>query len=111
MEQVQSLSGIDPWFLGLILDLVRVEGGIRAIGDGVYKKANLRELKRRGFSDARIGALCGKTEGEVREARLANDIRPVYKRVDTCAAEFASSTAYLYSTYEQYCESDTSDKR
>ena len=111
MEQVQSLSGIDPWFLGQILDLVRVEGGIRAIGDGVFKKANLRELKRRGFSDARIGALCGKTEGEVREARLANDIRPVYKRVDTCAAEFASSTAYLYSTYEQYCEADTSDKR
>ncbi|MEO0346011.1 MAG: carbamoyl-phosphate synthase large subunit [Pseudomonadota bacterium] len=111
MEQVQSLSGIDSWFLGQILDLVRVEGGIRAIGDGVFKKANLRELKRRGFSDARIGALCGKTEGEVREARLANDIRPVYKRVDTCAAEFASSTAYLYSTYEQYCEADTSDKR
>ncbi|MEO0630746.1 MAG: carbamoyl-phosphate synthase large subunit, partial [Planctomycetota bacterium] len=111
MEQVHSLSGIDPWFLGQILDLVRVEGGIRAIGDGVFKKANLRELKRRGFSDARIGALCGKTEGEVREARLANDIRPVYKRVDTCAAEFASSTAYLYSTYEQNCEADTSDKR
>lgn len=111
IEHVSQLSGIDPWFLGQILDLVRVESGIRALGDGAFKAANLRELKRRGFSDERIAYLSGKTATEVRAARVAAKVKPVYKRVDTCAAEFATDTAYLYSTYEQYCEADVTDAR
>ena len=111
IDAVQRLSGIDPWFLGQILDLVRVESGIRALGDGVFRAANLRELKRRGFADARIAQLCGKDAAEVRAARISTGVVPVYKRVDTCAAEFATDTAYLYSTYEQYCEAEPSDNR
>ncbi|MEM7611917.1 MAG: carbamoyl-phosphate synthase large subunit [Pseudomonadota bacterium] len=111
MDRVGNLSGIDSWFLGQVLDLVRVESGIRALGENVFKPANLRELKRRGFSDARIGKLAGCEESAVRAARVAAGIRPVYKHVDTCAAEFESDTAYLYSTYEQYCEAEPTDRK
>ncbi|MEO1581900.1 MAG: carbamoyl-phosphate synthase large subunit [Pseudomonadota bacterium] len=111
IDQVHQLSGIDPWFLGQILDLVRVESGIRALGDSVFRAANLRELKRRGFSDARVGYLSGRDAADVRAARVKSGVQPVYKRVDTCAAEFATDTAYMYSTYEQYCEADVTDSR
>ncbi|MEO1420549.1 MAG: carbamoyl-phosphate synthase large subunit, partial [Pseudomonadota bacterium] len=111
IDQVHQLSGIDPWFLGQTLDLVRVESGIRALGDSVFRAANLRELKRRGFSDARIGYLSGRDAADVRAARVQSGVQPVYKRVDTCAAEFATDTAYMYSTYEQYCEADVTDSR
>ncbi|MEL6214780.1 MAG: carbamoyl-phosphate synthase large subunit, partial [Pseudomonadota bacterium] len=111
IDHVHQLSGIDPWFLGQILDLVRVESGIRALGDSVFRAANLRELKRRGFSDARIGYLSGRDAADVRAARVQSGVQPVYKRVDTCAAEFATDTAYMYSTYEQYCEADVTDSR
>ncbi len=111
IDRVNKLSGIDPWFLGQILDLVRVESGIRALGDSAFKPANLRELKRRGFSDARIAKLSGRSEPEVRKARIDAGILPVYKRVDTCAAEFDTDTAYLYSTYEQYCEAQPTDRK
>ncbi|MEM9172707.1 MAG: carbamoyl-phosphate synthase large subunit [Pseudomonadota bacterium] len=111
LDQVQNLSGIDPWFLGQILDLIRVEGGIQSLGDAAFRAANLRELKRRGFSDARLAALTGKNEADVRAIRINENIRPVYKRVDTCSAEFETDTAYMYSTYEQFDESRCSDAR
>ncbi|MEL7311527.1 MAG: carbamoyl-phosphate synthase large subunit, partial [Pseudomonadota bacterium] len=111
IDVVHQLSGIDPWFLGQILDLIRVESGIRALGEGVFRPANLRELKRRGFSDERIAELSGHSSKKIRESRLESGVVPVYKRVDTCAAEFATDTAYMYSTYEQYCEADVSDRK
>ncbi|MEM7765387.1 MAG: carbamoyl-phosphate synthase large subunit, partial [Pseudomonadota bacterium] len=110
MQEVQRMSGIDPWFLGQILDLIRVENGILKLGENVFRKANLRELKRRGFGDARIAQLLGMTEQVVREKRLAADVRPVFKRVDSCAAEFSSDTAYMYSSYEEYCEASPSER-
>src|SRR5207244_2236524 len=73
--------------------------------------AHLRELKRKGFSDRRLAKLMKSTEQAVRERRHAMGVRPVYKRVDTCAAEFATTTAYLYSTYEEECEAQPSSKR
>ncbi|MEL7297699.1 MAG: carbamoyl-phosphate synthase large subunit [Pseudomonadota bacterium] len=110
MQDVQRMSGIDPWFLGQILDLIRVENGILKLGENVFRKANLRELKRRGFGDARIAQLLDLTEQVVREKRLAAGVRPVFKRVDSCAAEFSSDTAYMYSSYEEYCEANPSDR-
>jgi carbamoyl-phosphate synthase large subunit len=109
--QIQELTGIDPWFLAQIEDLVRCEQDIR---DGALEslaKDQLYQLKRKGFSDSRIARLLGETEERVREHRQALDIRPVYKRVDTCAAEFATSTAYLYSTYEEECEAEPDTRR
>ncbi|MEO0576328.1 MAG: carbamoyl-phosphate synthase large subunit, partial [Pseudomonadota bacterium] len=110
IERVNELTGIDPWFLGQILDLIRVESGVKSLGEKAFRSANLRELKRRGFSDARLAKLTDSDELTVRTLRTDAGIRPVYKRVDTCAAEFATDTAYMYSTYEQYCEADCSDK-
>lgn len=111
INDVQAMSGIDPWFLGQILDLIRLEKGITKLGDAVFKRANLRELKRRGFGDARIAKLLNLPEATVRSKRLEAGVVPVFKRVDSCAAEFASDTAYMYSTYEQYCEADPSDRK
>jgi carbamoyl-phosphate synthase large subunit len=104
--EVADLSGIDPWFLGQIADLVHRESLIRERGFDGLDGALLYSLKRKGFSDARIAELTGKRESDVRRRRLELDIRPVFKRVDTCAAEFATATAYMYSTYEEECESE-----
>ena len=109
VEQLYSISGIDPWFLAEIKDLVDTEQslGDKSIGD--LSKQQLFELKRKGFSDVRLATLLSATEKEIRDLRHLNNIRPVYKRVDSCAAEFATPTAYMYSTYENECESDPVD--
>jgi len=110
-EQVHELSRIDPWFLAQIEDLVHSEGLIRGCSLESLQKEQLYRLKRKGFSDSRIAQLLGEKESRVREYRQRLDIRPVYKRVDTCAAEFATSTAYMYSTYEEECEADPGDRQ
>ena len=109
-EDVAQVSGIDPWFLAQIADLLDSEAAIRDAGLAGLDKTLMRLVKRKGFSDARIAELTGAKEGAVRKRRIEHEIRPVFKRVDTCAAEFATTTAYLYSTYEEECESAPSDR-
>jgi carbamoyl-phosphate synthase large subunit len=109
--EVHRASRIDPWFLAQIEDLVREEREI-AEGDlAALDAPRMRALKRKGFADSRIAKLVGCTEQIVRERRYSFGVRPVFKRVDTCAAEFATSTAYLYSTYEEECEAAPTSNR
>jgi len=110
-EEVHRACRIDPWFLVQIEDLVREEQRIAADGMAALDAARMRGLKRKGFADSRIAKLCGVQEHDVRGRRHELGLRPVFKRVDTCAAEFATSTAYLYSTYEQECEAQPTDRR
>jgi len=98
-EQIHASCKIDPWFLAQIRGIVEMEGQIKAKGLPTTPGA-MRRLKAMGFSDARLGKLTGLSADEVSRKRRALDVRPVYKRIDTCAAEFASPTAYMYSTYE-----------
>jgi carbamoyl-phosphate synthase large subunit len=111
LERVHELSYIDPWFLAQIEDLVLEEAEISAGGAATLDANRLRTLKRKGFSDARLARLIGQTEKALRERRRNLGVVPVYKRVDTCAAEFATSTAYLYSTYEEECEADPTNRK
>jgi len=106
---VAKLTGIDPWFLVQIADLVNAEGRIREAGLTGLDESMMRAMKRKGFSDARMAAVLDIKEKAVRNRRLELNIRPVYKRVDTCAAEFSTTTAYLYSTYEEECEAEPTD--
>ncbi|MBJ6977810.1 MULTISPECIES: carbamoyl-phosphate synthase large subunit [unclassified Luteimonas] len=106
VDEVFALSWIDPWFLDQIEDIVAAEREVEAAGVDALDAVRLRELKRMGFSDARLAQLVGVEEKAVRALRRAFGIRPVYKRVDSCAAEFATTTAYLYSTYEEECEAE-----
>ncbi len=99
VEKIFQYTGIDPWFLRQIEDLIKAEEWIKS--NGLPKtEAEWRAIKSEGFADARIGELCGKSEIAVRKARRKAGVRPVYKRVDTCAAEFQAKTPYMYSTYE-----------
>ena len=107
---VSQLSGIDPWFLVQIEDLIRTEESLAGKSLSDLDKAAVFALKRKGFSDERLSQLLSVKEIEVRRARHALGVRPVYKRVDTCAAEFASATAYMYSTYEEECEAAPSTR-
>ena len=109
-DDVAKLTGIDPWFLVQIADLVIEETNTRQEGLDGLGEARLRLLKRKGFSDARIGELVNQNEDVIRARRIKQGLRPVFKRVDTCAAEFATTTAYLYSTYEEECEAEPSDE-
>ena len=111
LEEVHRASRIDPWFLAQVEDLVREEGLVAGQGIAALDAPRLRRLKRKGFADSRIARLLGVTEQDIRERRQGFGIRPVFKRVDTCAAEFATSTAYLYSTYEEECEASPSARR
>jgi carbamoyl-phosphate synthase large subunit len=111
LERVHERSYIDPWFLAQVEDLVREESRIRADGFYGLSAERLRELKRKGFSDMRLAHLTSTTEKAVRGRRRDFGIVPVFKRVDTCAAEFATTTAYLYSTYEEECEAEPTDRR
>ncbi len=104
-EELFDLTAIDPWFLAQIDDLVSEENTLRSLSVESLDADRLRQLKRKGFSDRRLAGLMDCTEGKVRRRRHELNVRPVYKRVDTCAAEFSTSTAYLYSTYEEECES------
>ena len=105
IEEIFNFTKIDPWFLYQIEDLIKNEEKLKTFKLDAIDKTYLFELKQKGFSDHRIGYLLGKEEKSIRELRAKNHIHPVYKRVDTCAAEFHTDTAYLYSTYEQECES------
>ncbi len=119
LQDVFNLTKIDPWFLVQIEDIVRTEDWLASQQLAALDADALRGLKRKGFSDRRIANLVGAKVGAggtvnetvVRERRQALGVRPVFKRVDTCAAEFATSTAYMYSTYEEECESHPSDRK
>ena len=111
LEEIYGYSGVDPWFLIQIDDIVRWESQLSGLTADGIDHSLMWGLKRRGFSDKRIADVLGITESAVRERRWALDIRPVYKRVDTCAAEFAASTAYMYSAYEEECEAAPSDRK
>ncbi|WP_374352404.1 carbamoyl-phosphate synthase large subunit [Thermomonas sp.] len=111
VEEVHALSFVDPWFLDQIEELIDAEVDVVHRGLDGLDKRRLRALKRMGFSDARIAQLARTSESAVRALRKAFHVRPVYKRVDSCAAEFATTTAYLYSTYEDECEAQPSDRR
>ncbi len=110
LEQAFKTSHIDPWFLRQIQELIECEREVQKVGmDGLEKELLLR-LKRKGFSDRRLARLLDVNERSLRKFRHMLGIRPVYKRVDTCAAEFATNTAYLYSTYEEECEADPTER-
>ncbi len=111
VEEIHELSAIDPWFLAEIEDLVASEAALvgRTLAD--LGRDDLYEHKRKGFSDARLAALLQVEEDAVRAHRLCLDVRPVYRRVDSCAAEFPAATAYMYSTYEEECEAAPTDRR
>ncbi|EIL99183.1 carbamoyl phosphate synthase large subunit [Rhodanobacter thiooxydans] len=110
LEEVFELSRIDPWFLAAFEDIVQTEAEITRQGITALDAPRLRELKRLGFADARIAELIGSDEAAVRHLRQTLGVRPVYKRVDSCAAEFATGTAYMYSTYEEECEANPSTR-
>jgi carbamoyl-phosphate synthase large subunit len=110
VNEIYKLSGIDPWFLVQIEDLIEEECVVSNMTRTDMTKEAMLRLKRKGFSDKRLATLLSVSEKELRSLRHGFGIRPVYKRVDTCAAEFSSSTAYMYSTYEEECEANVSDK-
>ena len=111
LEEIYGYSGVDPWFLIQIDDIVRWEARLQNVSLASVDHALMWGLKRRGFADKRIADLLGVPESAVREHRWSLNIRPVYKRVDTCAAEFSASTAYMYSAYEEECEAAPSDRK
>jgi len=111
VEEVFALTKIDRWFLVQIKEIIDIELTLekRTIAD--LDADSLRGLKRKGFSDRRLAYLLDTTENEIRKLRHSLNIRPVYKRVDTCAAEFATATSYFYSTYEDECEANPTDRQ
>ncbi len=111
LEEVHSLTRIDPWFLAQIKEIVDIELALEQKTLADLDQQTLWQLKRRGFSDRRLAFLLDTSEAEVRKLRHQLGVRPVYKRVDTCAAEFATRTAYMYSTYEQECEAAPTDRK
>ena len=111
LEEIFDASRIDPWFLAEIEDLVREEASLKGVPLSAVDESQLRRLKRKGFSDARLAKVLGVEEQALRSHRHGLGLRPVYRRVDTCAAEFPSATAYLYSTYETACESAPTDRQ
>jgi carbamoyl-phosphate synthase large subunit len=111
VPEVYEETGIDPWFLAQIEELVRIESRLSGRTLAALTAEEMRFLKRKGFSDRRLAKLLGAKPADVRAARLKLGVRPVYKRVDTCAAEFATTTAYLYSTYEDECEANPTDRK
>ncbi len=111
IEEVFNLSKIDPWFLVQIADIIKREEALRGRNLADLDRDMLFQLKRRGFSDRRLAKLLATDQHAVRAYRQALNVRPVYKRVDTCAAEFSTNTAYMYSTYEEECEAQPSNKK
>ncbi|KZM39791.1 carbamoyl phosphate synthase large subunit [Marinomonas sp. SBI22] len=110
VDELYELTGVDHWFLVQIEDLIKEEMGLAKAGLADLDCDYIRRLKRKGFSDSRLAQLMDVTEKSLRERRYLMNVHPVYKRVDTCAAEFATDTAYLYSTYEDECEAEPSNK-
>lgn len=111
LTEIQQICAIDPWFLAQIADLITEEQQLSGQKLDNIDYASLRRLKRKGFSDKRLAQLLGSDETSVRQHRHQLKLHPVYKRVDTCAAEFATDTAYLYSTYEEECEAEPSQRK
>ena len=111
IEEIFQHSKIDPWFLYQINGLIKLEEKIKKMTIKSLNKEKFFDIKRKGFADSRIAKLIGKQTKDIRALRYKHKIHPAYKRVDTCAAEFETSTAYLYSTYEQVCEANPSDKK
>src|SRR5690606_33203977 len=110
VEEVYEHTGIDPWYLVQIQDIINDEAALQKSGLSDLTRDRIWRLKRKGFSDARLAKLLGVKEKQVRKRRQELGVKPVYKRVDTCAAEFATTTAYMYSTYEEECEAAPSNR-
>ncbi|KQW66711.1 carbamoyl-phosphate synthase large subunit [Methylibium sp. Root1272] len=110
-DEIFEETAIDPWFLAQIEQLVQAEQALKGRTLASLSTDELRFLKRKGFSDKRLAKLLGTHQHEVRATRHAQGVRPVYKRVDTCAAEFATQTAYMYSTYDEECEAQPTDRK
>ncbi len=110
VDEIFALTNIDPWFLVQIEELVALEAQVAEKGISGIDADFMRILKRKGFSDARLADLTEVAESDVRDIRRKFGINPVYKRVDTCAAEFSTSTAYMYSSYDEECEAQPTDK-
>jgi carbamoyl-phosphate synthase large subunit len=114
LDEIYEETAVDPWFLAQIEQLVQIEGDLKGRAIESLTEAELRLLKTKGFSDKRLAKLLSTNQHAVRERRHALNVRPVYKRVDTCAAEFSTQTAYMYSTYEgegAECEAAPTDKK
>ena len=111
LEEVHQLTKIDPWFLVQIKEIVDIELWLETQKLESLERDTLYRLKQKGFADRRLAKLMNTTDSAVRACRHAMNIRPVYKRVDTCAAEFSTNTAYMYSTYDEECESNPTDKK
>jgi carbamoyl-phosphate synthase large subunit len=111
LADVHDMTRIDTWFLTAIADIIAEEATVRGAGRAALDAKRLRALKRKGFSDARLATLVGVSENELRALRHAAGVRPVFKRVDSCAAEFDATTAYMYSTYEDECEARPTDRQ
>ncbi|MBL8148402.1 MAG: carbamoyl-phosphate synthase large subunit [Blastocatellia bacterium] len=111
VKSLQEITSIDPWFLYQIEEIAQLQKELREKSFESLTKEELREAKRIGLSDSRLGLLFGISEDDVRKRRKELGIQPVYKRVDTCAAEFQSSTPYLYSTYEEECEAEPTTRK
>ena len=110
-DELYAWSAIDPWFLAQVREIVELEAKVKGTTFDTLTDVDWLYLKRQGFSDKRLATLLASTEKAVREARVGLGVTPVYKRVDTCAAEFATTTAYLYSTYEKVCEANPTTKQ
>jgi carbamoyl-phosphate synthase large subunit len=110
IEEMFAITKVDPWFLVQIEDLIKEEQRLVGTELADLQKHSLFRLKRKGFSDRRLADIIGCAEADVRELRYQYELHPVYKRVDTCAAEFSTETAYMYSTYEEECEANPSDR-
>ena len=110
VEEVFNVTGIDPWFLTEIEDIILQEKSLSGRELSSLEADEIFNLKRSGFSDVRLASVLGESEDAVRQHRHSLSIRPVYKRVDSCAAEFSTATAYMYSTYEEECESEPDSK-
>jgi carbamoyl-phosphate synthase large subunit len=111
LEEIHGYTKIDPWFLAQIEELVKIELAIEKKTLDAIDATELRALKRKGFSDRRLAHLLKLKEGDIRAKRHKHGIRPVYKRVDTCAAEFSTSTAYMYSSYDEECEAKPTNNK
>src|SRR6201991_1446095 len=111
VEEVHNLTHIDPWFLVQIKEIVKIELELETKSLDDIDRDTLLALKKKGFSDRRLARQLKTTDTTIREKRRALGVRPVYKRVDTCAAEFATNTAYMYSTYEDECEAEPTDRK
>ena len=111
LEEIFDETAIDPWFLAQIEEIITTEKQLQGRTLASLSAAELRYVKAKGFSDRRLAKLMGTNQHEVRNARWALKVRPVYKRVDTCAAEFATQTAYMYSSYDEECEAEPTNKK